>query len=105
MACCDFGIASSYWSLGNTIKPQYKLRIGIHKTFFADKRLTVTLSANDILRRSNPDSQTEYGNVWSSQQLHLDTCNVTLTVKYNINQFKNVFKKNTNNDEEINRIR
>ena len=105
MAFCDFSIASSYWSLGNTIKPQYKLRIGIHKTFFADKRLTVTLSANDILRRSNPDSQTEYGNVWSSQQLHLDTRNVTLTVKYNINQFKNVFKKNTNNDEEINRIR
>lgn len=105
IAFCDFGIASSYWSLGNTIRPQYKLRIGLYKTFFADKRLAITLSANDLLRRSEPDSQTEYGYVWSSQQLNLDTRNVTLTVKYNINNFKNVFKKNTNNDEEINRIK
>ena len=105
IAFCDFGIASSYWSLGNTIRPQYKLRIDLYKTFFADKRLAITLSANDLLRRSEPDSQTEYGYVWSSQQLNLDTRNVTLTVKYNINNFKNVFKKNTNNDEEINRIK
>lgn len=105
MAFCDFGIASSYWSLGNSIRPQYKLRIGLYKTFFADKRLTVTLSANDLLRRSEPDSSTAYNNVWSSQQMHLDTRNVSLTVKYNINKFKSVYKKNTNNDEEINRIR
>ena len=105
MVFCDLGIASSYWSLGNNIHPQYKLRIGIYKTFFADKRLTAILSVNDLLRRSNPDSQTKYGNVWSNQQLHLDTRNVTLTVKYNINKFKNVFKKNTNNEEEIMRIK
>lgn len=105
VAFCDLGIASSYWSLGNNFKPQYKLRIGIFKTFFADKRLTVTLSANDLLRRTEPDSETEYGYVWSRQQMHLDSRNITLNVKYNINKFKNVFKKNSNNNEEITRIK
>lgn len=105
MAFCDLGIASSYWSLGNTIRPCYKLRIGIYKTFFADKRLAVTLSANDLLRRSEPDVSTEYAYVWSNQQMHLDTRSITLTVKYNINKFKSVYKKNTNSEEEIIRIK
>lgn len=105
MVFCDLGIASSYWSLGNTIRPCYKLRIGIYKTFFADKRLAVTLSANDLLRRSEPDASTEYAYVWSNQQMHLDTRSITLTVKYNINKFKSVYKKNTNSEEEIIRIK
>lgn len=105
MIFSDFGIASSYWSLGNTIQPSYKLRIGLYKTFFADKRLALTISANDILNRSNPNSVTEYGYVWYEQHPHLDTRNISITLKYNINKFKNIYKKNTVNDEEINRIK
>lgn len=104
MAFCNFNITSQYQSLGTEMKPAYDLSIGLLKTFFKDNRLQVVLSANDILHRAQPNSTTSINNVWSQKTLNPDNRNITVSIKYNFNNFKNIFKQNKDNAEEINRI-
>lgn len=104
MAFCNFNITSRYHSLGTEMKPAYDLTIGLLKTFFKDNRLQVILSVNDILHKAQPNSTTNINNVWSQRILNPDSRNVTISIKYNLNNFRNMFQQNKGNAEEINRI-
>lgn len=104
MLFCNFDIASSFTSLGSKVKPVYNLALGIMQTFFKNKRLKITISANDLLRRSEADITRCINNVHSQAFLDNDSRNITISIKYNLNNFKNIFQKNNGNEEEINRI-
>lgn len=104
MLFCNFNIASSFTSLGSKVKPVYNLRLGIMQTFFKDKRLKITISANDLLHKSEADITRYINNVRSQAFLDNDSRNITVSIKYNFNNFKNIFQKNNGSEEEINRI-
>ena len=104
MVFCNFNISSKYNSLGTEMKSAYDLSIGLMKTFFKDNRLQIVLSINDILHKAQPNSITNIDNVWSQRILNPDSRNLSISVKYNLNNFRNMFQKNKGNAEEINRI-
>lgn len=74
------------------------------QTFFKDKRLKITISANDLLHKSEADITRYINNVRSQAFLDNDSRNITVSIKYNFNNFKNIFQKNNGSEEEINRI-
>lgn len=104
MLFCNFNISSKYRSLGTEMKPSYALTLGLTKNFFKDNRLQVTIAANDILHKAIANSTTNINNIRSQRLLNQDSRNATISVVYNLNNFKNVFKKDNGNLEEINRI-
>ena len=104
MLFCNFNIASSYCSLGTRIGASYDLSIGLYRTFFADKRLTVILSGNDLLAKKNPNSVTSNYTIMSEKFLSPDSRNITLSIRYNLNNFKSLFKKNSLGDIDRRRI-
>lgn len=104
MLFCNFNIASSYCSLGTRIGASYDLSIGLYRTFFADKRLTVILSGNDLLAKKNPNSVTFNYTIMSEKFLSPDSRNITLSIRYNLNNFKSLFKKNSSGDIDRRRI-
>lgn len=104
MLFCNFRVSSKYQSLGTQMKPAYDLTLGILKTFFKDNRLQIIISANDILHKALPNSITNINNVWSQKLVDTDSRNVTISIKYNLNSFRNIFQKNKANAEELNRI-
>ena len=104
MLFCNFNVSSKYQSLGTQMKPTYDLTLGILKTFFKDNRLQVIISANDILHKALPNSTTNINHVRSQKILDPDSRNITVSIKYNLNSFRNMFQKNKANAEELNRI-
>ena len=104
MLFCNVDVASSYKSLGSSFKAAYGLALGAYMTFCKDKRLTIIVSANDLLRKATPDSHTLLYNIESCRTLSPDSRNVSVTLRYNINHFKMSFKKNSSNGEEESRI-
>ena len=104
MLFCNLNIASAYKSLGSSFKAVYGLTLGTYMTFFKDRRLTLIISGNDLFRKSLPNNSTYIYNIESSRTLSPDSRNVTISLRYNINNFKMSFKKNNSNDEEESRI-
>ena len=104
MLFCNCNVSSKDQSLGTQMKPTYDLTLGILKTFFKDNRLQVIISANDILHKALPNSTTNINHVRSQKILDPDSRNITVSIKYNLNSFRNMFQKNKANAEELNRI-
>lgn len=104
MLFCNVDVASAYKSLGSSFKPAYGLALGAYMTFFKDKRLTVIVSGNDLLHKATPNSSTCLYNIESCRTLSPDSRSVSVTLRYNINNFKMSFKKNSSNSEEESRI-
>lgn len=104
MLFCNINIASAYQSLGSAFKAAYGLTLGSYMTFYKDKRLTLIISGNDLLRKSLPNNNTYLYNIESCRTLSPDSRNVSVTLRYNINKFKMFFKKNNSNKEEECRI-
>lgn len=104
MLFCNINIASAYQSLGSAFKAAYGLTLGSYMTFYKDKRLTLIISGNDLLRKSLPNNNTYLYNIESCRTLSPDSRNVSVTLRYNINKFKMFFKKNNSNKEEESRI-
>lgn len=91
--------------LGVEDLPTYNLSFWIRQSFLKNKNLQVTLRAEDILHKAIPESFTCIGNVKSNAIPDLDTRFIGLTVKYNFNGFKNIFKRKNTNEETEQRIK
>lgn len=104
MLFCNINIASAYKSLGSSFQAAYGLTVGTYMTFCKNKRLTLIISGNDLLRKSTPNNNTYLYNIESCRTLSPDSRNVSITLRYNINKFKMSFKKNNSNGEEESRI-
>ena len=50
MLFCNINIASAYKSLGSSFQAAYGLTVGTYMTFCKNKRLTLIISGNDLLR-------------------------------------------------------
>ena len=101
---CYFTLASSYNTLGSKIEPTYDLTIGFLQTFFKDKRLQLVISGRDLLHHSQSNTRSYYKNVYSWQTINPDSRKFTISIKYNLNNFRNLFHKNDGNADELSRI-
>lgn len=90
---------SSY--LGVEQNATYDLSFWIKQSFLKDNRLQLILKGNDLLHMVTPKSYIKINNVCSSSIPDFDTRNVSLTIRYVFNEFKDIFnRKNTNIDNE-----
>jgi len=85
------------------MRNRYNLSCGIQAKFL-QKRMLISLSTNDILNKYNADWFDKYQNIKSGQIRDHDTSYVRLYVRYNFNNFKNIFNKQSKNSEELNRL-
>lgn len=77
------------------------LSFWIKQSFFKDNRLQLILKGNDLLHKATPKSYVKINDVCASSIPDFDTRNVSLTLRYVFNGFKNIFnRKNTNIDNE-----
>jgi hypothetical protein len=118
---CDFSIGNSltlskstyascsfdYWSknidLMTDYYPTYDLSLSLTR-YVWEKRVQITIEANDLFRRYFGDWRDKYGTIECGEYLSNDNRNVKLTIRYNFNNYKNVYKRKSNSDEEINRV-
>ena len=73
--------------------------------YFFKRKLCINLSVNDILRKSYSDWFDKYGYVEAGQYNNMDSRNIRLTLRYNFNNYKNVYRRKSNYDQELNRLR
>lgn len=66
-------------------------------------RLTVTLSANDVLRKSYGNWTSNYGYVRTSQLNNADSRNIMISIRYTFNSFKRS-ERSSSNQEEMERL-
>ncbi len=87
----------TYWG------KSYNLSAGIY-TKLLHKKLFLSLSVNDILGTYTYLWHDRYKNIESKEMGDRDTRWLKITVKYNFNQFKNVFEKKSSNKRDLNRL-
>lgn len=105
MFFCNLDLTSKYTSLGSTFSDSYNVTVGVYATFFKDKRLTVIVSGNDLLQKAVPNNNSYHYNVESARALYPDNRNLTISLRYNINSYRGLFKKNNVNSDERLRIK
>ncbi len=105
MLFCNLDLSSSYTSLGSKFSDAYNVALGAYATFFKDKRLTVIISGNDLLRRAVPDNSSYHYNIESARTFRPDNRNLMVSLRYNLNSYRASFKKNNANTDEHLRIK
>ncbi|MDR2086226.1 MAG: outer membrane beta-barrel family protein [Dysgonamonadaceae bacterium] len=100
---CNFGFKSKYSSINNVISPTYRLTAGVNWILMQGKMI-LTLFGNDLLHKSEPAITSKYGVVQFGQSSDPDTRMVGITLKYNMNGFRNIFKKSESNQQDLERI-
>ncbi|MCL1934189.1 MAG: TonB-dependent receptor [Candidatus Azobacteroides sp.] len=100
---CNFGFKSKYSSINTVFSPTYRLTIGANWILMRGKMI-LTLFGNDLLHKSEPTVISKYEMVDFGQSSSPDTRMVGITLKYNFNGFKNIFKKSDSNQQDIDRI-
>ena len=92
----EYGIAD--W------KEQYNLSAGIRGSFLK-KSLNISLLASDILHKNSSGNYDEkFGNITNGMRISQDTRFVWLTVRYVFNNMQSRVKRNTQVNDELNRI-
>ncbi len=105
MLFCNLDLSSSYTSLGSKFSDAYNVTLGAYATFFKDKRLTVIISGNDLLRKAIPNNSSYHYNIESTRTFRPDSRNLMVSLRYNINSYHASFKKNSANTDEHLRIK
>jgi outer membrane receptor protein involved in Fe transport len=99
----NFGFKSKYSSINTIVSPTYRLTAGVNWVLMRGKMI-LTLFGNDLLHQSEPAITSKYGMVDFGQNSNPDTRMVGITLKYNFNGFRNIFKKSDSNQPELERI-
>ncbi|WP_320019741.1 outer membrane beta-barrel family protein [Labilibaculum manganireducens] len=81
----------------------YKLSLGFN-TFFFDKKLQLSLLANDILNSSDNAWEDKYGNITAGSIPDHDNTWVRFSIQYNFNDFKGGASKKSASESELNRL-
>lgn len=105
IASLNFAYFSKTGYLGTEDLASYNLSFWIRQSFLKSKNLQITLRAEDILHKSIPKSSTRIGSVKSNAIPNIDTRFIGLTVKYNFNGFKDLFKRKNTNEAVEQRIK
>lgn len=98
-----FQTKNRYTYINTEFTPTYNLMLGATFKLLKDK-LEMTLFGNNLLNKGYSDAISEYGYVSSGQNVNPDKRMVGVTLKFNINGFKNIFKSSTSSHEDLKRI-
>ena len=86
-------------------QPKYNLSAGIRKNML-DNKLSIRLSANDILRSDRLQSETNLDNFSAQYRSYFDRQYIRLAVTYKLgNPFEGKLRDKSTNKEELNRIK
>lgn len=97
-------VARSKHAYINTVyTPIYNLVLGANFKLFKDK-LVMTVFGNNLLDKGYSNTTSEYGYVSGGQNLNLDKRMLGIKLKYNINSFKDKFKKSESSQEDLDRV-
>ncbi len=104
-----FASASFYYSSrGQQLMTGYSSSSNLSLSFSQyalERKLLFTLSVNDLLRDQATVLHNRYGSVESGQYLkNMDTRRVSLTIRYNFNNYNNVYRRKSAGDDELNRL-
>lgn len=99
----NFIAQSRYSYLNNQISPTYNLVLAANFIILKGK-MTLTVFGNDLLRKSQPNTYSEWGNVNTGQNVRPDSRQVGVVVKFNLNRFKTKFKQSESNSDVLKRI-
>lgn len=94
---CAFAAESRSCDLMSVWEPTYGLDCSLSQQLFK-KRMTVIVSATDLLHRSVTDWSDYYGYYEGTSRSSHDTRGVRLMLRYNFNRDKNKFRGRTNSD-------
>lgn len=104
MLGCDL-LYSTPWTSGSSTR--CNSRLGLNLSVMArllGDRLTLGANFNDVFKRSmSTRSETQYGNVFNSTDIHNDSRSVSLMVRWTFNTINNPFKRRSGNDATLQR--
>lgn len=99
----NFIVQSRYSYLNNQMSPTYNLVL-VANFIMLKGKMTLTVFGNDLLRKSQPNTYSKWGNVNTGQNVRPDSCQVGLIIKFNLNRFKTKFKQSKSNSDLLKRI-
>lgn len=99
----NFVTQSRYSYLNNQMSPTYNLVLAANFILLKGK-MTLTVFGNDLLKRSQPNTYSEWGNVNTGQNLRPDTRQLGVIVKFNLNSFKSKFTQSESNSDVLKRF-
>ena len=99
----NFLYCSSSKDLMTHFDSKYKLSLGLNTSFF-DKKLRMSLMANDILNSSDNAWEDKYGNIVAGLNPDNDNTWVRFSIKYSFNDFKGGVRKKSASESELNRL-
>lgn len=94
---------SRYSHLNNQMSPTYNLVLATNFVIFNGK-MTLTIFGNDLLKRSHPNTYSEWKSVSTGQNVRPDSRQIGIIVKFNLNQFRTKFKQSESNNDVLRRI-
>lgn len=100
----NYNYQSKSIDLMTNFTASHDLSVSLMQYFFK-RKLSINLSVSDILRRSFGDWFDKYGYVEAGQYNNMDSRSIRLTIRYNFNNYKNVYRRKSNYDQELNRLR
>lgn len=98
-----FWYKSSNVDLMTVFRNSYNLSSGFDFSFF-DEKLQVSLFINDILNSTDSYWEDRYGNIISGMKRDNDNTWFRFSAKYNFNHFSGGTKKQSSNQDELNRL-
>ena len=99
----NFMAQSRYSYLNNEFSPTYSLTLGANFILFNGKAV-LTIFANDILRKTEPETFSEWGYINTGQKVVPDSRQIGFKLKINFNKFSNKFKASNSNQEDLLRL-
>ncbi len=100
---CNFNYRSRSVDLMTTLEPCYNLSAGVSCELAKD-RLLISLEGNDLLNTNDREWNDKYGNIESGQKPDFDTRYIRLMIRYRLNNFRNMFKRHSDSQEELKRL-
>lgn len=99
----NFSYSSNSEDLMTHYDRTYRLSLGFNTSFF-EKKLQLSLLANDILNSSDNSWEDKYGNIIAGSIPDHDNTWVRISIKYNFNDFRGGLKKKSASESELNRL-
>lgn len=99
----NFMVQSRYSHLNNQMSPTYNLVLVANFVMFNGK-MTLTIFGNDLLKKSQSNTYSEWGNISTGQNLRPNSREIGLSLKFNLNKFKSIFKQSESNSDILKRI-
>ncbi len=81
----------------------FDVSMGINTNFF-NKNILIGLQVNDLFNKTDMTWEDKYGNIISGQRPDFDSRLFRFSIKYRFNDFKDIFKSNSNVEDEVKRF-